>query len=255
MISTFTISLAAVFAILGAILASFTGVIAERIHTGQSWWSGRSRCNSCRRTLDVLDLMPVVSWLMHRGRCRTCKSKIPGAYIAFEVALGSVFALSYLHLGLTPVLPIFLAFLVVLDFVVMYDLRHTIVPMLSAGILIVLGVVLAYLQAGSLPAVVPTLIAAVIIAGGFLLVHVCSRGRAMGLGDTPISFALSLAIGYPASVAGVVFSFWIGAVIGICLLLVQRGRTTMKSEIPFVPFLALGYLLAFFSGWNPFFLI
>ncbi len=247
--------LAITFFGLGAILASFVGVIAERIHTGQSWWKGRSRCNSCRRTLAVLDLVPILSWLTFRGRCRTCLSKIPFAYVLFEVVLGACFLFAYQSIGLAPALPVFLLLLIVLDFIVMYDLRHTIVPIWSMAILVLLGALFAYMHVPSMDILIHSLVAAVIIGFGFFSIYALSRGRAMGLGDAPVAFALSLAIGFPLSVAGTVFSFWIGAVIGIILLLVSRGRTTMKSEIPFVPFLALGYLLAFFTGWNPFFLI
>lgn len=203
----------------------------------------------------MLDLIPVVSWVVHRGRCRTCKSKIPYSYVVFELLLGIVFALAYQSIGLVSALPVFLAFIMVLDFIVLYDLRHTIVPISSMVVLAVLGVLFAFLKAGSLTLLTPSLIAAAVIAFVFFALYALSRGRAMGLGDAPVAFALSVGVGFPASLAGTVFSFWIGAVIGIALLLLSRGRTTMKSEIPFVPFLAIGYLLAFFTGWNPFFLI
>ncbi len=203
----------------------------------------------------MLDLIPVVSWIVHRGRCRTCRSKIPYSYVVFELLLGIVFALAYQSIGLTPALPVFLAFVMVLDFIVLYDLRHTIVPISSMVVLSILGIVFGFLQAGSLINLTHSFIAAAVISFAFFALYALSRGRAMGLGDAPVAFALSIAIGFPASLAGTVFSFWIGAVIGIALLLVSRGRTTMKSEIPFVPFLAIGYLLAFFTGWNPFFLI
>ena len=69
---------------LGALFASFITVIAERAYTGQSWSSGRSRCNSCRETLEARDLVPIVSWLMGGGKCRRCGSRLPWAYVLGE---------------------------------------------------------------------------------------------------------------------------------------------------------------------------
>jgi prepilin signal peptidase PulO-like enzyme (type II secretory pathway) len=77
-----------------------------------------------------------------------------------------------------------------------------------------------------------------------------SRGRAMGLGDTPAVFGLSLLAGRTA-VAGVLFSFWVGGVIGICILALRKGGPKMGIEVPFVPFMAVGFLIALFTQWNP----
>ncbi|KND50363.1 MAG: leader peptidase (prepilin peptidase) / N-methyltransferase [Parcubacteria bacterium C7867-007] len=237
--------------VLGALCASFTGVIAERIHTGQSWVSGRSRCNSCRALLDFRDLLPIVSWFVHVGRCRVCRARIPAAYAIAELILGTAFVLAYHALGLVSALPFFLVALVVLLFIVLYDLRHMVVPTNASNVLIVLGLIVAFLRAPSVKEFGLVLATAGIIALFFFLMHVLSKGRAMGLGDAPIALALSLLVGIYAF-AGLLFSFWIGALYGIAVLSTRRGGPRMGIEVPFVPFLALGYLLAFFSTWNPF---
>ena len=238
------------FFFLGAILASFTGVVSERVYTGQSWFKGRSRCNSCRRTLGAPDLVPVLSWLMYRGRCRTCKSRVPAQYAVFEVILGALFVASYLTIGLTLQLAVFLAALVTLTFIVYYDLRHTIVPWGSSLLLIVLSLVFASMRLSSLKEFSSILFIALIIGVAFFLLFALSKGRAMGLGDAPVAFALSILVG-SAAFPGLLFSFWIGAVIGILILVFRRGGPKMGIEVPFVPFLAIGYLLAFFTQWNP----
>ncbi len=239
------------FAVLGAIFGSFIGVVAERLHTGQSWVSNRSRCNSCTRILGAGDLVPVVSWLASRGRCFGCSARIPWTYVITEAVLGVLFALSYLALGLTAALPLFLAALVVLGFIVLYDLRHTVIPRIASTLLTVLSVWFAYLQAPSLQEFGGAVFAAGGIGLAFVLLHLLSRGKAMGLGDAPIAFALSL-LAAPLAVTGLIFSFWIGALYGIVVLVMRRPGTTMKSEVPFAPFLAAGFLLAFFTGWNVF---
>ena len=91
---------------------------------------------------------------------------------------------------------------------------------------------------------------AFIIGIAFFLLHVLSGGRAMGLGDAPVAFALSILVGSSA-VPGILFSFWVGGVVGVLILVFRRGGPKMGIEVPFVPFLAIGYILAFFTQWNP----
>ncbi len=245
-----TIGLTGIFFILGALAGSFVGVIAERAYTGQSWKKGRSRCNSCRVTLTPRDLVPALSWLMHRGRCRHCGARVPGLYALYELALGILFAASYATLGLTLELIPFLAALCVLVFIVIYDLRHTLIPAPASSLLIAFGVLYAVLSAPDMLALLLTFAYAAGIALFFFCLYVFSRGRAMGLGDTPLSFGLALLAGNLA-IAGFLFSFWVGGVIGILILVLREGGPRMGIEVPFAPFLAAGFLLAFFTQWNP----
>jgi prepilin signal peptidase PulO-like enzyme (type II secretory pathway) len=238
------------FFFFGAMLASFAGVVSERIYTGQSWLRGRSKCNSCRRTLDALDLVPVVSWVVFRGRCRTCRAHVPATYAVIEAMLGILFVVSYLTLGLTVSLEAFLAALAMLTFIVLYDIRHTIVPWESSLLLFIFSLCFALLQMKSIKSFESILFTACVIAIGFFLLYFFSRGRAMGLGDAPVAFSLSLLVG-TAAIPGILFSFWIGAIIGILFLVFRRGGPKMGIEVPFVPFMAIGYLLAFFTQWNP----
>lgn len=244
------ILLAIALAIVGAIFASFVGVIAERAYTGQSWRKGRSRCNSCRRTLTARDLLPVFSWLIHKGRCRTCGARVPGLYVIAELTLGFLFALAYAVFGISTALFVFLAALLVLAFIVLYDLRHTLIPPEASSLLIALCALFAYLQAPNFTIFMELLLISAGIALFFFALYFFSRGRAMGLGDTPVAFALSLLAGTQA-IAGLLFSFWIGGVIGILILAFRKGGPTMGIEVPFVPFMAAGFLLALFSQWNP----
>lgn len=241
--------LALAFAFFGAVIASFTLVVAERVHTGTPYLRGRSKCNSCGRVLGPKDLVPILSWLISSGRCFSCGSRIPSAYLLAEATLAGVFALSYLTLGLTWSLLVALVFLAALLFVVAYDIRHTIVPVAGSVLLVVFSVLFSFLTYGT-DGFALSLIVAGVIGLGFLALHVFSGGRAMGLGDTPVAFSLALFAG-SAALPGLLFSFWIGALFGIAVLVRRRGGPTMGIEVPFVPFLALGFLLAYFTGWNP----
>lgn len=243
--------LAAFFFMLGAICGSFTGLVAERAFTGQSWKTGRSRCNSCRAYLSAPDLVPIVSWLVHRGRCRKCGSKVPVLYALYELALGTLFLGGFLYFGLTLALALFLITLLPLAFIVIYDLRHTLVPPQASALFIALAALFAVMRAPDLHSLIVTAAFAFGIALFFFLLFALSRGRAMGLGDTPVSFGLALMAGH-ASVAGLLFSFWIGGVIGILILAFRKGGPRMGIEVPFVPFMAAGFLLALLTQWTPF---
>ncbi|MDB5190223.1 MAG: prepilin peptidase [Parcubacteria group bacterium] len=243
------------FSSLGAICGSFIGVLAERVYTGQSWKKGRSKCNSCREELNARDLVPVLSMLWYRCRCRQCGARVPVAYSVFEALMGFLFAISYLTLGVGPVLAVFVLILLTLGFIVLYDLRHMIIPPQASLVLALFALIYAFLASGidtasGLHAFGLRIAIAGLIGMAFFLLHVLSRGRAMGLGDVPVAFSLSLIVG-SQSIAGIMFSFWIGAVIGIIILARRRGGPTMGIEVPFVPFLAAGFLLAYFTQWNP----
>ena len=239
------------FFILGAILASFAGVIAERSFTGQPWHTGRSRCNACARALTGLDLVPILSWMVTLGRCRTCRARIPATYALAELLLGLAFFFAYQHIGLVPALLPFLLALVVLAAIVLYDLRHMIVPVPFSAWFIVLAALYLLASFSSLSLIYLTLAVAAGIALFFYLLYALSGGRAMGLGDTPVAFGLSLLTG-TAALAGLAFSFWIGAVVGIIVLWRHPKGHRMGVEVPLVPFLAVGFLLAYFTQWNPF---
>lgn len=239
------------FFFLGSVIASFAAVVAERLNTGQSWVKGRSACNSCGRELAAGDLVPVVSWLLARGRCRTCGVRIPASYAVGEAVLGTLFALAYLKLGFSPALLALLGTFSVLAFIVLYDLRHTVVPAVASSMLIILSLAYALLTSGGAEQLGQTLMVAGAIGLAFFLLHYVSKGRAMGLGDSPVALALALLTGGSLAFAGLLFSFWIGAVIGIGILVAAPKGHRMGIEVPFVPFLAAGYALAYFTQWNP----
>lgn len=240
--------------VLGAILGSFICVIAERIYTGQSFIKGKSRCNSCNKHLRTIDLVPVVSWIIARGRCLRCKSKIPFTYLLIELALAVSFGAAYLTFGATLSLALFLLALCIATFVVVYDMRHTVVPLYASASLALVSLIFAYTHFLGTDFFGPALILAGTVTFIFVALHVGSKGRAMGLGDAPIAFSLAM-LTFPYSLTGLVVSFWIGALYGIGVLLVRRSGPTMGIEVPFVPFLVLGHLLAFFFSWNLFSLV
>lgn len=237
--------------LLGAIIASFIGVVVARLNTGQSFLTGRSRCDACNVPLSPLALMPIFSYLTSRGRAECCGARISLYAPATEVLLGGIFVLAYSNLGLTLTLLGMCVSLSLLLALVLYDLMHQILPSSLLFTFVLVSAVTGLMSAPSLEVFYISTYVAFLIAASLALIHVLSRGRAMGLADTPLVFGLAFLTG-PAALPGFVFSFWVGSVIGIFLLLKRPRGSRMGVEVPFAPFLALGFLLAYFTQWNPF---
>ncbi len=239
---------------LGATIASFIGVVVARLNTGQSFLTGRSRCDVCSVPLSSLSLIPIVSYVISRGRARCCRASISLFAPLTELLLGGFFVLAYLAIGFSVALLYMLLSLALLLALVLYDLMHQILPTTLLSLFILTSALTGFLLASSLAGFFSTLSVAFFIALSLMLIHFLSRGRAMGFADAPFVFGLSLLVG-SAALPGFVFSFWIGAGIGIVLLLQRPRGSRMGVEVPFAPFLAAGFLLAYFTQWNPFIFI
>lgn len=237
--------------VLGALVASFAGVVVARLNTGVSIFSGRSRCDACGSTLSPYALVPVISYCASGGRAQCCGARITSGAPLTELLLGGLFVLAYLRLGLAPALPFMLVSLALLLALVLYDLSHQILPPPLLLLFVLASAATVAVLAPSIAASTPILLTALLIALSLVLVHVLSRGRAMGFADAPLSFGLALLVG-PAALPGFIFSFWIGALVGIIVLARRPRGSRMGVEVPFAPFLAAGFLIAYFTQWNPF---
>lgn len=189
-----------------------------------------------------------MSYLASGGRASCCGAHISPIGPLTEVLLGVLFSLAYLKIGLVPALPFLLLALMLLLALVLYDLAHQILPPVLLVLFIASSATVSLLApfGGTR---IQTLVVAILIALFFALIHFFSRGRAMGLADAPFSFGLALLVG-PAAFSGFLFSFWIGAVIGIIILLRRPLGARMGVEVPFAPFLAAGFMTAYFTQWN-----
>lgn len=239
---------------LGAIIASFIGVLVARLNTGQSFISGRSHCDACGATLPPVALVPILSYFASRGRAQCCGARISALSPVSEVLLGGLFMLAYLMLGFSTALPFMLISLSLLLALVLYDLAHQILPPALLYTFVGVSALTGFFSASSITDFSATVLTAFLIAASLAAIHFLSSGRAMGLADAPFAFGLALLVG-PVALSGFVFSFWIGAVIGIVLLARRPRGSRIGVEVPFAPFLAAGFLLAYFTQWNPFMLI
>jgi prepilin signal peptidase PulO-like enzyme (type II secretory pathway) len=209
-------------------------------------------------------MIPVVSFLVQGGKCATCKSAISWQYPVVELLTAGVFAaiaykipLVLSWFGVVELLTVLVAS-ALLIVIVVYDMKHKIIPDLYIYLLIGLSFLsLFVITPGNiaLPSLAATL-AGPILAAPFALLWLISKGTWMGLGDAKIALAIGWFIGLSVGVAAIFIAFLVGALVGIFLILAgkfltlfaRQGRFTIKSEMPFAPFLALGLAIVWY--WN-----
>lgn len=251
--------------VFGVIIGSFLNVYLYRFHTGKSLM-GSSHCLSCGTSLKVYELVPLFSYLAQLGRCRTCQSYIPRRYFLVELLTGLLFiGVALTSLDVVSKLHFFI-FVSILVVIAVYDLYHMIIPdELVVALLVVVFSHQLYLHILGLPLIeFAWNIGAALGASLFLMIlWRISKGTWLGFGDVKLVVPLSLVVGYASVFSMVVLSFWIGAIIGLILLMVQKMRLrgqphlrflprelTMKSAVPFAPFLILGFLAVFLFDIN-----
>lgn len=234
--------------VLGAILGSFLNVVAMRLRSGLTLM-GRSKCLHCHKTLGALELVPIVSFIFLKGRCSACQTRIPAGYFLVEVWMGLILVSLYQILGLSLAFVLAVTIFGLYVVIAVYDARHKIIPDELVYATIVLGVVSALIFDGFN---ILDWLAGPILALFFALIWYASDGRAMGFGDVKLGLSIGILLGAALGFSAVVIAFILGAVYGLTLIflrtipLLRVGRgITMKSEVPFAPFLILGAWLSF----------
>jgi leader peptidase (prepilin peptidase)/N-methyltransferase len=227
----------------GAAFGSFVNVLAYRLPRRQSIVTPRSRCPHCGTTIPSYDNIPIVSWLLLRGRCRACEAQIPLRYPLVEAVTAALFVLLGLKLGREAALWPALALAVTLVAAAATDLEERIIPnRLMAGAA-VLALVLWTLAD---PSRLPENLIAGAAAGGLLLIAAVAYPAGMGMGDVKLAAVMGLFLG--RSVGPALFiGFAAGALAGIAIV-AARGAAARKQGVPFAPFLALGGIVGLLFG-------
>jgi len=233
------------FAFIGGMLAgSFVGVVAHRVPAGRSIVGPRSECPSCGAQIAAYDNVPVLSWLLLGGHCRSCKARIPARYPLIELAVGIAFAATALVLHDEPAkLALGLVFVAMLAAITLTDLERRVIP---NAILIVGALIGVAIAAATDPGSLPERFAAAAGAGGFLLLAALLYPRGMGMGDVKLAAVMGLFLGVsviPALFVGIA----LGALVGFGLLL-RFGPAARKHAVPFGPFLAVGGVVGMLAG-------
>lgn len=223
----------------------------------------RSYCDYCGRQLTWYENIPVVSWILQKGKTKCCGKKLPVLYPIVEIITGLIFSIYFLitnnQIPINPnnyQLPInnyqtivqFLVGLIIIVFLVfsgVFDLKYMILPDFSTAILVISAFV--WLMVGAIHELPLHLLSA---AGSFLFLYflyLITKKRGMGFGDVKLAIFMGLFLGYPKIIVAFYVAFIVGAVIGSFLLIFNK-KMNKKTPIPFGPFLILGTLVAWWWG-------
>jgi leader peptidase (prepilin peptidase) / N-methyltransferase len=240
------------FVLIGLSLGSFVNVLIVRLRADRSIVRGRSACVHCHHKLSVLDLIPVLSFVMLRGRCRYCDKRFSIQYPLVEGVIGllfGVYAWQFASRGFEYALSVEgLALLVfqcvataVLVLIFVYDLRHyLILDVVTYPAIVVALLVDIFIFHISLQLIAYSLLAG---AGLFFVLVSVSGGRWMGWGDVKLGALIALLVPWPHILFVLFFSFILGSIVG-ALLLAQKKKT-LKDAVPFGTFLAASSILYF----------
>jgi len=244
----------ALLGVVGTLIGSFLNVVVYRVPAGLSVVRPGSACPACRHEVRGWDNVPVLSWLVLRGRCRDCRTAISVRYPLVEAGTGLLFVLVALRLHALGELSVLAACLVVAAAGValaLIDLDHGRLPFAVTGVaagLAAIALVAGWWGGSSYS---PTTV--VLSAAGWLAVYggiwLFTSGRGMGLGDValaPLLGAVLGAVGASASVVGLVAGFVLGAGVGVALIVF--GRAGRRSRVPHGPFMLLGAVAGLFLG-------
>jgi leader peptidase (prepilin peptidase)/N-methyltransferase len=235
------------FFVFGLLVGSFLNVCIYRLPRHESLnWPG-SHCTSCDRPLSWYENIPLVSWLVLRGRCRTCHTPISPTYPIIETLTGLVFLAAFDLYALTPLLAVRLLFACAMIVLFVIDLQHRILP----NVITVPGVVVGFAASLWLPPGWLSSSLGLLLGGGslFLIGEVYYRTRGvegMGMGDVKMLAMIGAFLGWPLMVLTLVLASFSGALFGVAMI--ASGRGGAQAALPFGTFLAVGALVAAVTG-------
>lgn len=237
--------------ITGLAIGSFLNVLIYRIPRGIGFVKGRSFCPKCKKKINWYGNIPVISFVLLKGRCRKCQSPISLRYPVVELLTGVLFVLGALgqlgklgELGiLGAIIGVLLTWVLFSALIVIFfiDLEHQIIPDQ-----ILLPIILLFFVWNLVIGNWLFLLSGFISSLFFLLVHLVTKGKGMGLGDVKLAFLMGLALGFPKIVVAVYLAFLTGAVVGTILILGKKAKFGQK--IAFGPFLSFSTIITFLWG-------
>lgn len=260
-------------AIFGLFVGSFLNVLIDRLPKEEQVIRGRSRCDTCRKSLRWYDMFPVISWVFLSGRCRYCRSSIPLRNTVVELLTGALFVGSYVIVqnslsqlritnyppaspdgsafgGLSELRIIFLYWVLVSCLIAIFfiDLKHKIIPDEL--------VVIAFLAAIGISVLNPShytsanyALSALGAASFFMFLILITRGRGMGWGDVKFVAVMGALLGYPGIVVALYIAFLTGAIVSVMLILLRR--LSLKKTIAFGPFLVIATVFVYLIEYVP----
>lgn len=256
--------------ILGLIIGSFLSALTYRLPKGKSVFYGRSFCPHCKKKIVWFDNIPLLSYILLKGRCRRCHKRISWRYPAIEFATGLSFVAIFTllnnctttfrglpfkggalcslseHLGFFS-LPFFLLVVSALIVIFVIDIENQIIP--DRLIFFLFLITFFLLLFSSSPTLFTHLLSGFTAASFMLLIHLATHGRGMGLGDVKFALFAGTLLSWPQTVVWLYTSFVIGAIIGVILVALRKAK--FGKQIPFGPFLIISLFISLIWG-NPF---
>lgn len=249
--------------LLGTIIGSFLNVVIYRFNTGRTIVKGRSMCMSCGHSLSWYELIPVFSFLIQSGKCRTCANKISHQYPIVEILTGILFTLIanyflpilYISVPYYVFLVTFFVFIFSLLMIIsVYDIKHKVIPNKLVYAFIFISLISVFVNQTGMGSLFITpsyldLIAGPVFALPFALLWLFSKGRLIGLGDAKLILGIGWMLGMMKGLAAITLSFWLGSIVSLLIIILSRNKKiNMHTEIPFAPFLIIGTLVTFLLG-------
>ena len=240
--------------IIGLAVGSFLNVLIDRLPNNKSIM-GRSYCDKCKKQLKSVDLIPILSFLVLKGKCRFCKKKINLRYPIVEVLTAVLFTLSFIYLPSPEISVRILQLALISTLIVIFfaDLRYRIIPdqmLIVAGLV---GLMIFIFQGNNLSLILFRFAEGLLVALPIYLIYAISSGRAMGFGDVKLSYVIGLIFGIQGGLITLYIAFILGAFVGIYLIASKKKK--LKSQIAFGPFITLGSFLVLFIDKTKLFMI
>jgi prepilin signal peptidase PulO-like enzyme (type II secretory pathway) len=248
-----SIIIALIFLILGIILGSFINAWVWRIENNLSVAKGRSMCPHCKHTLAWYDLIPVLSYVALKGKCRYCKAKISRQYPIIELTTGLLFMSTYILLSPASIqgwvqLGIILLISILLVAAYIYDAKHMELPEIFMLPAIALGVVYFGLNIiwQGYTAMIPQSIAIAVFVLAYVALWYFSKGQWLGAGDIRLAAIMALVLTPKQLLVGVFAAYLIGSIYGVSIIIKSKKKRGVK--VPFGPFLIIGFYFGLFFG-------
>ncbi len=234
--------------ILGAIIGSFLNVCIYRIPREESIVYPSSHCPKCNTPLKWYNLIPILSFLLQKGKCRYCGDSISPQYPFIELLNGILYVVIFCFYGAAIDFAFYSFMIIILIVISLIDYYHQIIPDILLIIIFALTIfykLISYILYGTSPDILNSLLAFLIGGTLFLLIALISKGG-MGGGDIKLISVLGFILGLKKTLLNIFLSFIIGAVFSICLLLLKKKGK--KDAIPFGPFINIAFIITLFLG-------
>lgn len=235
---------AIIFSVVGLAIGSFLNVVIFRIDDLKSILNTRSRCLHCQKAIKWYDLVPLVSFVLLRGKCRKCRADLSWQYPVVEFATALTFLALFLKFGLSWATVFYCVIFALLIVIFVYDVKtQYILDIFSWPVLIIS--LLGGWYFGKFDLI--NILYGVLVGGGILaLLVIISKEKWMGMGDIIIGSALGALVGFPRATVLIFLAFIIGSIVG--LVLIAFKKKGIKDAVPFAPFLIIAAFIALLFG-------